>query len=627
MKRSKLFVLFTTALFLSVFALLSEANSAQAKKNNITYTVKKGTLTVKGKGEISRPINVKNKKKVKKIVIKNGITSIPLYCFDDYKNLREVTIAKSVKTIGQSSFYTGKQLKKVTLPGKFRMILAEGDDASNSIFSFHGVDTVVFNTKLDLSVLTSILCENFKVKASDPNYKSIDGVIYSKDGTDIVRVPFQKEILEIAEGTENFCLYSILYSTEDWEGDPLYTCKLKEITLPSSLKKVEKESYKPASYSNEFGEITFNIHTKQLDGRSLALLYSEVGCYDESRGIIKSIAGQLPEQISLVNDMYITSDGMLLTYTGKEVTAIGARAFSYQTAITKVQLPEGLTEIGDYAFDCCMDWLDDSKTIEINIPSTVTTIGEHAFNFAAVKELTLPENLKVVGAYAFSNTKLENLIIPNTITNIPEGLCYGCSSLTSVTFSKDVKSIGNQAFQGCPLVAFDLSAFSSLTKVGYFALDEVEWSILSLPSSLKKAKAYAFAKAKKIVVPKDCVTIDALCGTCPDTVFQFEGSPKYWNTSFYFESSNLRKGKVTAKLEWNKIAKTDTYKKIGYQIVLSKKPNCKKVLKKITITKNVNTLVTSFKSKDIEVYGKIRPFVIKNGKKIYGKWSKVETNI
>ncbi len=636
MKKTWKIGLLTATFCLSIITLLQSADTICAKsKSKVTYTLKNGTLTVKGKGKIPASFKIRNKKKVKKIVIKNGITSIPIEAFDDCKNVTEITVAKSVKSIGQYAFYTKKQLKKVTLPGKFSILIEEGDMAANTIFSGNGAETVVFNTNLDLKVLNSILCENYETKTTDPNYKSIDGVIYSKDGKDIVRVPYLKEKLVIAQGTENFCLYSILHSTEDWEGDPLYSCQIKEIILPASIKTVEIEKYKPTAFNNEFGELKFTIHTKQLDGRALSLLYSWLGEFDEDDSLIKNIAEQLPEQISLVNDMYITKDGVLLTYIGKgeevtvpeQVTVIGDRAFSYTTTLTKVQLPEGLTEIGNYAFSECMDWQDDSKTWEINIPSTVTAIGDYAFHFASIKEFILPENLKTLGKYAFSDTPIQALIIPDGITKIPEGLCRDCSSLKTVTFAKNISRIGDHAFMGCPLAPFNLSAFSSLKQVGYFAFDTVEWSQLRLPASLKKANTYAFAKATEIVVPKECTTISAICGTCPTTTFKFKSTPKYWNTSFYFKSAKFRKGKVTANLVWNKIEKSGAYKKIGYQIVLSKDAKCKKILKKITLTKNVNKLTTSFKNKDIEVYGKIRPFVMKNGKKVFGKWSKIETNI
>ena len=57
---------------------------------------------------------------------------------------------------------------------------------------------------------------------------------------------------------------------------------------------------------------------------------------------------------------------------GKPVTRIGERAFEYRT-FASVTIPEGVTDIGAYAFFTC-DSLE-----SVAIPDSVTRIGEYAF--------------------------------------------------------------------------------------------------------------------------------------------------------------------------------------------------------------------------------------------------------
>ncbi|MBR5827352.1 MAG: fibronectin type III domain-containing protein [Clostridia bacterium] len=45
--------------------------------------------------------------------------------------------------------------------------------------------------------------------------------------------------------------------------------------------------------------------------------------------------------------------------------------------------------------------------------------------------------------------KIETLILPETITVIPDGLCYGCDELKTVVFSSGLTEIGREAFSGC----------------------------------------------------------------------------------------------------------------------------------------------------------------------------------
>ncbi len=52
-------------------------NARAAAKNNISCSVKNGTLTLSGRGKVSASqIKVKNRNSVKKIVVKRGITKI-----------------------------------------------------------------------------------------------------------------------------------------------------------------------------------------------------------------------------------------------------------------------------------------------------------------------------------------------------------------------------------------------------------------------------------------------------------------------------------------------------------------------------------------------------------------------
>lgn len=53
------------------------------------------------------------------------------------------------------------------------------------------IETVKFNTPLNIDVITSIPTNNFEVMENDPNYKSINGVIYSKDGKKLIRIPIK----------------------------------------------------------------------------------------------------------------------------------------------------------------------------------------------------------------------------------------------------------------------------------------------------------------------------------------------------------------------------------------------------------------------------------------------------
>ena len=87
----------------------------------VSSTLKNGTFTVSGKGKMPESAMPKaaQKKKIKKIVIKNGVTELPEDAFRDCSKATVITIAPTVNRIGAMAFYnTG--VEKITIPKKAR---------------------------------------------------------------------------------------------------------------------------------------------------------------------------------------------------------------------------------------------------------------------------------------------------------------------------------------------------------------------------------------------------------------------------------------------------------------------------------------------------------------------------
>ena len=105
----------------------------------------------------------------------------------------------------------------------------------------------------------------------------------------------------------------------------------------------------------------------------------------------------------------------------------------------------GVTSIGDYAFDGC------SSLTSVTIGSGVTTIGNCAFyNCSSLTSVTIPDSVTSIGDYAFYNcSSLTSVTIPDSVTSIGDYAFCGCSSLTNVTIGNGVTTIGNYAFESC----------------------------------------------------------------------------------------------------------------------------------------------------------------------------------
>lgn len=106
-----------------------------------------------------------------------------------------------------------------------------------------------------------------------------------------------------------------------------------------------------------------------------------------------------------------------------------------------VTIPETVTKIGDALFR------DNFNLEYVNIPNSVTSIGEWAFSSCSLTEVVIPDSVKTLGKSAFKGCKLNRVTVG--ASNIGEDAFYGCRSLTSIEFSENVKSIGNYAFNEC----------------------------------------------------------------------------------------------------------------------------------------------------------------------------------
>lgn len=546
-------------------------------KTKVTYTLKKGTLTIKGKGAMPAKMKFRRNKKIKKVIIKKGVTSVSYEAFALCKNLNSVTIPSTVKTIGIRSFYgtkiskitvpsktktigqgafgSCKSLKTIVMPGDFKLKLEEDtDDKLWYVTSDQSaVDTITFNTKLKLANVSYLSANNLVVAKNDPSYQSIEGVIYTKDGKGIVRVPQKRTELKIKEGCTEFNMQSVLYNSTDSEGDEFNNCsKLKKIVIPSSVKSINKVKYKTdRADACDMHVDTIEIAPKDFDANSLYALGSSLG----KNITIESLMKLLPDQITYKDHMYITKDHGLLKYDGKdanveipeEITWIAPEAFYRNETLKNVKLPSKITTIEENTFYGC------SELEAVVILDQVTMIGKSAFDECTVlKSVTFGKSLKVIKDHAFASVNIRNFTIPSGIQKIETGAFAGINQIGTVTFEGSTKYVATDAFMN-----------STGIKLVY-------------KKGIKEAQtelSYDYIIARK-------------------------------------------NGNNKVRTTWQPVSGAN-----GYQLKFSTDKKFKKVLKTVMVKKNVSNATTYVKNKKKTLYIKVRPYQTINKKNVYGRWS------
>lgn len=84
---------------------------------------------------------------------------------------------------------------------------------------------------------------------------------------------------------------------------------------------------------------------------------------------------------------------------------------------------------------------------KINIPSGVSSIGDSAFeNCKSLKEVSIPDSVLYIGEQAFSGcSSLFSIIIPSSVKEIGEGVFYNCK-FSQQTINDIIERFGNAPF-------------------------------------------------------------------------------------------------------------------------------------------------------------------------------------
>ena len=346
-----------------------------------------------------------------------GLRKINSAAFD-CTGLETLVLPEGVTFLGANAFGHAK-LKSVSLPSTVAKMTATNEKSDANPFAF---------------------CENLEeiyVAEGNKAYKS-DGncVMRREDNTLVVgckasKIPsYTEHIGRFAfqgAALESVALPEGVTSIEDYAF--AHNDRLKEITLPQSLTSIGKYAFlwcaalESIALPDGVTSVGNNAFSTCISLKELALGAEllNAGC-----GLTEFCVALEKITVSENNESF-SDEGNCLTRKADNTVIAGCASS---------KIPAGTEQIGEYAF-CGQTQLG-----AIDFPDGLKNIGHYAFSCTGLKELKLPRGLQRIGSHAFGNCiELEYVQIPDSVTDVGTnafvceqeiGTYYVCTSMTAV---------------------------------------------------------------------------------------------------------------------------------------------------------------------------------------------------
>lgn len=313
------------ALFFSYGSV--HVRAASGTIGSCTWTLDGTVLTIRGNGSMGYDVGSPWGIGITELIIEEGVTDIANSTFSNCTSLRKVTLPKSLRSIGAMSFRQCVSLTSLIIP---EGVIAIENGAFSGCTALLDVTIPKTVTSLGEEFFTDCYSLiSISIDENNPSFKSVDGVVFSKDMTKLIKYPQDKAGMS----------YTVPDTVTEISAKAFHKANhLYDVYFPDTITKIGHSAF--------FQTIMYHKADNYING----CLY-----LDDYLIYFKDTEA---EEFSVREGTRVIADG----------------AFAHlNAALKRVFIPDSVVAIGETAFAWCYN------LETVIIPQNVTYIGRNAF--------------------------------------------------------------------------------------------------------------------------------------------------------------------------------------------------------------------------------------------------------